>query len=474
MTSTQTSEMLAAFIVLDVPLDDLTPDPENRPAGDVKDLAASIKELGVLEPILVARGATGEDGQPVENDETLWIVAGERRWRAAKEAGLKTVPALVREGMTARQRIEAQFTENNQRSNLSPMEEAVQLARLVAVDVNVKGISKIVGRTTKWVEGRLDLLVIPERYRRVAAKMNTADRESIVFMAKNNMGDRIAETFYDDDPATDPHGDNLDWDPDHDWVESVDGLKQAAERDQLIKDRVKALLDAGYRVMGHTEGAPEQIHHGKHETYRSMAQAVDPNGHAPKRWTGDGDFPTEGAFKKLPHAFCDVSIGWDHSGGNPVQAVRETWWTQDPKQFGYDRKAKSQGEIDRAAKAKKRKTSQETRSGKMLDAAMVATSAECDELLLAELANSDWTHSGQIRKHFGIDGKGGTGLTEHFEGLKGIKRKRAITAALLIEGSYAESEHWKPESTKRATAWMSSRRKKKPAPKKTSAKTKTS
>jgi len=86
----------------------------------LKELADSIREQGIVQPLIVRR----------RDDGTLELVAGERRWRAARMAGLTEVPVLVREA-DDREALELALIENLQRENLNPMEEAQGFARLI-------------------------------------------------------------------------------------------------------------------------------------------------------------------------------------------------------------------------------------------------------------------------------------------------------------------------------------------------------
>ena len=83
------------------------------------ELADSIKQFGVLQPLLVQK-----------KNDYYEIIAGERRWRAAKLAGLKEVPVLVRE-YTEQEVVEISLIENIQRENLNPIEEAIAYKRLL-------------------------------------------------------------------------------------------------------------------------------------------------------------------------------------------------------------------------------------------------------------------------------------------------------------------------------------------------------
>ena len=92
---------------------------------ELQELAESIKQFGVLQPLLVKK-----------NGEYYEIIAGERRWRAAKLAGLKEVPVIIRE-YTEKEIVEIALIENIQRENLTPIEEAVAYSRLMT-EFNMK------------------------------------------------------------------------------------------------------------------------------------------------------------------------------------------------------------------------------------------------------------------------------------------------------------------------------------------------
>ena len=80
---------------------------------------ASIKEHGIIQPLVVSK-----------NDGSFELIAGERRWRAAKIVGLKTIPAIVRDA-TKQQKIEWALIENLQRADLNPLEEALAYRALM-------------------------------------------------------------------------------------------------------------------------------------------------------------------------------------------------------------------------------------------------------------------------------------------------------------------------------------------------------
>ncbi|MBY0612864.1 MAG: ParB/RepB/Spo0J family partition protein [Beijerinckiaceae bacterium] len=137
-----------------VPIELLRPNPQNPRInfGDegLDELAASIKERGVLQPIIARQ--LGADADAYE------IIAGERRWRAAQKAGLHEVPVLVVEA-DDRQSLEFAIIENVQRADLNALEEAFGYERLIASFNYVQAdVAKVVGKSRSHVANTLRLL----------------------------------------------------------------------------------------------------------------------------------------------------------------------------------------------------------------------------------------------------------------------------------------------------------------------------
>jgi ParB family chromosome partitioning protein len=115
--------------------------------ASLEELAASIREQGIMQPILV---------RPVENGR-FEIIAGERRWRAAQRAGLAEIPALVR-AVPDRSALALSLIENIQRENLNPLEEAQGLQRLIVeFGLTHEAAAKAVGRSRSAVTNLLRL-----------------------------------------------------------------------------------------------------------------------------------------------------------------------------------------------------------------------------------------------------------------------------------------------------------------------------
>ena len=144
--------------VVDIDILKIEPNPEQpRKTFDenaISQLAESIASVGVVQPIIV----TDEGGY-------YKIIAGERRWRAARAAGLKTVPAIVR-AFTSVQGIEVALVENLQRQDLNPIEEANGYEKLISeYGYTQDKIAKTVGKSRPAVANALRLLKLSERLR---------------------------------------------------------------------------------------------------------------------------------------------------------------------------------------------------------------------------------------------------------------------------------------------------------------------
>lgn len=124
----------------------------------LKDLAQSIKENGVIEPIIVRPNGKG-----------YVIIAGERRYKAAEIAKLATIPAVIRDVADA-DALKIQLIENVQRENVQFMEEAYGIAKLrTDHDLDVSEICKMLGKSDAWVYQRLQLTAMSEDAQRIAA-----------------------------------------------------------------------------------------------------------------------------------------------------------------------------------------------------------------------------------------------------------------------------------------------------------------
>lgn len=125
------------------------------PEEDLESLSLSIQEKGVLQPILVRR-LLNQDGK-------YEIVAGERRWRAAKKAGLSKIPVIIKD-FTDQEALEVGILENIQRQDLNPIEEAEGYRRL-AEEFNhtQESLSQALGKSRSHIANTLRLLTLPKK-----------------------------------------------------------------------------------------------------------------------------------------------------------------------------------------------------------------------------------------------------------------------------------------------------------------------
>ena len=154
-TKTEDAGKEPAETVVFVSLDDIRPNSaQPRKVFDqeaLQDLAASIREHGVIQPVLLRPAKTGFE-----------LVAGERRWRAARQAGLKQIPAIVRE-LTDRQNMFYALIENMQREDLNSIEEARGMEEMMsAFGLNQEETAKTIGKSRSYVTNALRLLRLPQ------------------------------------------------------------------------------------------------------------------------------------------------------------------------------------------------------------------------------------------------------------------------------------------------------------------------
>ncbi|MCQ2603537.1 MAG: ParB/RepB/Spo0J family partition protein [Spirochaetia bacterium] len=167
LMKTEYSENVQTDMKIDI--DKIIPNP-NQPRKEfdlsaLEELAASIKEKGIIQPILVEK----------ENDGRYRIIAGERRYRAAKMAGLTAIP-VVFGTFTPREKLEIALIENIQRKDLTPIEEANAYNALMAEeDLSQDELAKIVGKNRSTVANSLRLLKLsPEMQNALAQGHLTA------------------------------------------------------------------------------------------------------------------------------------------------------------------------------------------------------------------------------------------------------------------------------------------------------------
>jgi ParB/RepB/Spo0J family partition protein len=146
-----------------VPLDRIEPNPEQPRLAfneeTLQELSASIKEHGVLQPILV---------RPLEGNR-YQLIAGERRWRASKLAGIDSIPALI-EDIDDDTALEIAIIENLQREDISPLDEAAMYDRMVRDHgYSIRKLADKLGKDKGYLENRLRLADAPDEIRQLVS-----------------------------------------------------------------------------------------------------------------------------------------------------------------------------------------------------------------------------------------------------------------------------------------------------------------
>lgn len=175
--------------VLSLHLESIAPNPfQPRQAFDeesLKELAVSVRSRGLLQPILVKRDGTG-----------YLLVAGERRFRAARMAGLEKVPALVLEDLSDTDMLQIALIENLQRENLNPIEAANAYQMLMSrCSLTQTELADKVGKSRAAVANTLRLLSLPERVKQliVEGRLSEGHARAILSVSDPLMREKIAE-----------------------------------------------------------------------------------------------------------------------------------------------------------------------------------------------------------------------------------------------------------------------------------------
>jgi ParB family chromosome partitioning protein len=160
-----------------IPIDKIRPNPDQprKLIGDVTELAASIREKGVLEPLLV---------RYLPREDAYYIISGERRYHASLAAALHELPCIEKIADDA-ETLELALIENLQRKDLTPFEEADGLQRLADhFDYTHDDIAKKIGRARSSVTESMSLRVIPSEIRKACVESGIASKSVLLQVAR--------------------------------------------------------------------------------------------------------------------------------------------------------------------------------------------------------------------------------------------------------------------------------------------------
>jgi len=179
------SEVSQGFVA-NLPITYISPNPyqprvEMNPEKLVE-LADSIREHGVIEPLLVTK----------KGEKKYELIAGERRWRAAKLAGLETVAVVVKES-SPQEMLELAIIENIQREDLNPLEEALAFNQLVTqFTMSHEQISKRVGLSRPAIANKIRLLALPDEIKKSLLEEKITEGHARALLGLNNKDTIIA------------------------------------------------------------------------------------------------------------------------------------------------------------------------------------------------------------------------------------------------------------------------------------------
>jgi ParB family chromosome partitioning protein len=146
------------------------------------ELSDSIRQKGVLQPVIIRK----------DEENKIWLVAGERRWRAARLSGLEKIPAILTTGNPA----EISLIENIQRENLKPVEEAEAYARMVEeYGYTQEQLSQVVGKKRSTITESLSLNKLPEAIREECRRADNYPRRLLVEIAKQKTPEAMIDLF---------------------------------------------------------------------------------------------------------------------------------------------------------------------------------------------------------------------------------------------------------------------------------------
>ena len=171
-----------------IPVDKIRPNPDQprKALGDLRELTDSIKEKGVLEPLLV---------RFVPRDDCYHIISGERRYHASRAAGLREVPCIEKIADDA-ETLELALIENLQRKDLTPFEEADGLQRLAEhFDYTHDDIAKKIAKARSSVTETMSLRVIPEAIRKLCIDHGLVSKSLLLQIARQPNEKKMVEAI---------------------------------------------------------------------------------------------------------------------------------------------------------------------------------------------------------------------------------------------------------------------------------------
>jgi ParB family chromosome partitioning protein len=172
-----------------IPVEQIRPNPDQprKAIGDLRELTDSVREKGVLEPLLV---------RFVPREDCYYLISGERRYHAARAAGLREVPCIEKTADDA-ETLEIGLIENIQRKDLTPFEEADGLHRLATqFEYTHEDVARKIGRARSSVTETLSLRNIPEGLRKKCVEQGIVSKSLLLQIARQPTEKKMVEMLH--------------------------------------------------------------------------------------------------------------------------------------------------------------------------------------------------------------------------------------------------------------------------------------
>jgi ParB family chromosome partitioning protein len=172
-----------------IPVEQIRPNPDQprKAIGDLRDLTDSVREKGVLEPLLV---------RFVAREDCYYIISGERRYHAARAAGLREIPCIEKTADDA-ETLEIGLIENIQRKDLTPFEEADGLHRLAThFEYTHEDVARKIGRARSSVTETLSLRNIPDSLRKKCIEQGISSKSLLLQIARQPTEKKMVEMLH--------------------------------------------------------------------------------------------------------------------------------------------------------------------------------------------------------------------------------------------------------------------------------------
>ena len=224
----------------------------------IAELAASIAQKGVIQPLLVRPVARGFE-----------IVAGERRFRAAKQAGLASVPAVVR-SLSDQETLEIAIVENLQREDLNAVEEARAFKQLMGFGLSQEAVAKAVGKSRSTVANTLRLLNLPDEAL-VALERNelsAGHARAILALPDEERGWALEQILTKQLSVR--QAEALDPQTEHHKTKHHKPVKSALRQHRVLEEELARQVGAKVKITGREKGRLELFFHSEDELTRLL------------------------------------------------------------------------------------------------------------------------------------------------------------------------------------------------------------